>query len=34
MKANVGGIDRLLRVVIGLAPLYSLFGIRTCPVSR
>ena len=65
MKANVGGIDRLLRVVIGLAllaflvlgegsarwlgaigaiplltalvgfcPLYSLFGIRTCPVAR
>ena len=64
-RANVGGIDRLLRVVIGLAllaflflgegsarwlgaigviplltalisfcPLYSLFGIRTCPVSR
>lgn len=65
MKTNLGGIDRLLRVVIGLAllaflvlgegsarwlgaigvvplltalfgfcPLYSLFGIRTCPVAR
>lgn len=65
MKANLGGIDRLLRVVIGLAllaflvlgegamrwwgaigviplltafvsfcPLYSLFGISSCPVSH
>ena len=65
MKANVGGIDRLLRVVIGLGllafvflgesgarwwgligvvplltaflsfcPLYAIFGLDSCPVSR
>jgi hypothetical protein len=62
MKANVGTIDRVLRILVGLAlialaathtigawgyvgliplatglfrfcPLYSLLGIRTCPVS-
>jgi hypothetical protein len=62
MKANVGTIDRVLRVLVGLVlialaathmigawgyvgliplatglfrfcPLYSLLGIRTCPVS-
>lgn len=63
MKTNVGGIDRLLRIVIGVAlialaitgtigawgwigivplatglfrscPLYSLFGISTCPLQK
>lgn len=65
MKANVGGIDRAVRVVVGLAllsmlffvegdtkwwgligivplftalvrwcPAYSLFGIKTCSISR
>ena len=65
-KTNVGGIDRLLRVVVGLAliagfflnpegqyrwlyligivplatgllqtcPLYSIFGLSTCPLKR
>ena len=62
MKANVGTIDRVLRILVGLAlialaathtigawgyvgliplatglfrfcPLYSLLGIRTCPIS-
>jgi hypothetical protein len=62
MKANVGTIDRVLRILVGLAlialaathtigawgyvgliplatglfrfcPLYTLLGIRTCPVS-
>lgn len=64
MKANVGSIDRMLRIVVGVAllsmlvfvegnakfygliglvplltglfrfcPLYTIFGIRTCPVS-
>ncbi|MFA7665789.1 MAG: DUF2892 domain-containing protein [Burkholderiaceae bacterium] len=63
MKTNVGGIDRLLRIVIGVVlialaitgtigawgwigivplatglfrscPLYSLFGINTCPLQK
>lgn len=65
MKANVGGIDRTVRIVVGLAllsmlffvegdtkwwgligivplftalvrwcPAYSLFGIKTCSISR
>ena len=65
MKANVGGIDRVLRITIGVAllawlllgdseahwwgaigivplvtgllgtcPLYTLLGLRTCPMSR
>lgn len=62
MKANVGSIDRAIRIVVGLAligltltgtigawgwigivplatgafsfcPLYTLFGIRTCPME-
>jgi len=65
MKTNVGGIDRVLRVTVGIAllawlllgdgdarwwgaigvvplvtgllvscPLYTLLGLRTCPMSR
>ncbi len=65
MKANVGGIDKILRIVVGAAllslvlfiegnarwwglvglvplltglfnfcPLYTLLGIRTCPVQK
>ncbi|MEZ5729853.1 MAG: DUF2892 domain-containing protein [Burkholderiaceae bacterium] len=63
MKANVGTLDRIVRIVVGIAliaaaatgtlgawayvgvvplltglarvcPLYSVFGIRTCPASR
>jgi len=63
MKTNVGGIDRLLRIVIGVVlialaitgtigawgwigivplatglfrscPLYSLFGLNTCPLQK
>jgi uncharacterized membrane protein YfcA len=63
MKTNVGGIDRILRIVIGLAliaatltgtigvwgwvgvvpiataafgfcPLYTVFGISSCPLKR
>lgn len=63
MRKNVGGIDKLLRIVVGLVliilastgtiglwgwlgvvplatgligncPLYSLFGFKTCPVSK
>ncbi len=30
MKTNVGGIDRVLRVTVGIA----LLGLRTCPMSR
>lgn len=63
MKVNVGGADRILRIVVGLAlillalsgqigawgwigvvplatgllrtcPLYSVFGLNTCPLSQ
>ena len=63
MKVNVGGADRILRIVVGLAlillalsgqigawgwigvvplatglfrmcPLYSVFGMNTCPMSQ
>ena len=63
MKVNVGGADRILRIVVGLAlvllaltgqigawgwigvvplatglfrmcPLYSVFGMNTCPLSQ
>jgi hypothetical protein len=62
MKANVGGIDRILRIVLGFAligagayfksywgliglvplltatmrfcPLYTVFGLSTCPIDR
>lgn len=65
MKANIGGIDKVLRIVVGLAllsiilfvegpnrwwgligiiplgtglinfcPLYSIFGLSTCPTER
>ncbi|MFN3646207.1 MAG: DUF2892 domain-containing protein [Gemmobacter sp.] len=66
LKTNVGGIDRILRIVVGLAliagfflnteasmrwlyligivplatglfstcPLYSIFGINTCPMKK
>ena len=62
MSKNVGGIDRAVRIVLGLAllvgfamtgtvwyligivplatglmsscPIYSIFGIRTCPMSK
>jgi hypothetical protein len=65
MKANVGGIDKVLRIVVGLAllsiiflvegparwwglvgivplgtglinfcPLYSIFGLSTCPTEK
>lgn len=63
LKTNVGGIDRILRIVVGLllialaatgqigawgwigivplatglmktCPLYSIFGMNTCPISQ
>ncbi|RGP36048.1 YgaP family membrane protein [Pseudotabrizicola alkalilacus] len=66
LKTNVGGIDRILRIVVGLAliagfflmpeagyrwlfllgiiplatglmqtcPLYSIFGLNTCPIKK
>ncbi|HVJ23146.1 MAG TPA: DUF2892 domain-containing protein [Burkholderiales bacterium] len=44
MKANVGGIDRLLRIVVGVVPLltaafgycplYVPFGFTTCPLEK
>ena len=37
MTANVGGIDRTLRIVVGLVsfrPLYTVLGINTCPMKK
>lgn len=44
MKVNVGGIDRILRILVGVLPLatglfrfcpaYPLLGINTCPLKR
>ena len=46
MKANVGGVDRMLRIAVGLLMLvlttgvfrfcgaYTLLGMNTCPVKQ
>ena len=44
MKANVGSIDRIARVLIGIVPiataafgycpLYSVLGFNTCPMKK
>jgi hypothetical protein len=37
MSCNESGVDRAIRVVLGLAiawcPLHSIFGMRTCKVA-
>jgi len=34
LKSNVGKIDRIIRVIVGKCPLYSIIGINTKSLSE